>query len=175
MEYFENTIEKKIIEDNLKDISYFLLNRSTSGTSNINRTSQKIFNFNKENLYSLCGDNNCMLYLNTSFFEDKKISKDIGYFQHKSIVYILYHEFGIYIGQTTDFLRRMYTHIKDVSKSGDLYELWNATEHMYVSILHCLDGKCDNTIKCMEEEYLNQLIQWKQNENIKNFVFNINK
>lgn len=167
---------QKTINNNLHCIAHYLINLSVSCRTEIIPLFK--FNDNNEEDFELCTlNNNYTLYINKENYEKLGIKnrKDLC---NKDIVYMIYNQGGIYIGQTTDFNERMHSHIKDanIESKKKLYESIRHYKTSYVTILHCYKmNETENISEGIEKEYLNEIMKWSLNDSINHYIYNNKK
>ncbi len=158
------------LDYNLSFIERFIINKSCNMIIN-----NEMFNFNKDN-FELCALNNLYkLYINKYNYSNFNIS-DRSDLCNKYVVYLIYTEDGVYIGQTKDFNERMHSHIKDVSDTDrNLYDSLRKRKIGVIDILHVFDENNDDDIgRTIEKVYLDELISIRENyDYLKNHIFNI--
>lgn len=167
----KNITEKQIF-NNLAHIERYVLLRSIGYKHNVN----PLINFDEDKMQFCVANNKFCLYINTCNFEEFGITNCLSLI-NKCVVYLIYNEDGIYIGQSEDFNDRMYSHIKDASSlNTPLYTSFRERKTAYVTILHCFDSGNKGVIEGIEDIYLHELIDIKKNnDTLYPFIFNVNK
>lgn len=165
----------KIIDDNIAKIERFVLLKSVGITKDI----APIISFNSDDVQPCTASNHFQLYINTNNFNEFHLT-DFMSLINKCVVYLIYTNEGIYVGQSKDFNDRMHSHIKDAVKID--YPLYNSFKNNnkigFVSILHCFEGtpENENIIRGIENLYTNELLDIKRNnESLAQYIFNTNK
>lgn len=158
------------LEYNLSFIERYIINKSCNLVIN-----NEMFNFDKDN-FELCALNNqYKLFINKFNYSDFSIN-DRSDLCNKYVVYLIYTEDGVYIGQTKDFNERMHSHLKDVSDTDrNLYESLRKRKIGVINILHVFDENSDDDIgRTIEKIYLNELVTIRENyDYLKNHIFNV--
>ena len=158
------------INENLSHIERFILNKSCNRF-----IFSDMFSFNKEK-FELCSLNNAYkLYINNFNYSTFNIN-DRSDLCNKYVVYMIYTEDGIYVGQTKDFNERMHSHIKDAAETDrNLYDSLRNRKNGFIVILHTFELDENDTIsREVEKLYLEEVVTIRENHDyLKNHIFNM--